>query len=356
MKLSLCRNKDCQNIFLPAKECCRCTRTDFTEIGPDDLDALHDRARSAYEDARNQIVARNFDAALRLLDIAKQWSPRESGVYFYRLLAKNGCTFEGDLLMHGFDSRPEIGDPDFIMAQRLASTEEEAKFYSTLAQANAKICELLTESEGTAFKQELSQMEEKIRGRAPAITKMQEELQQLQQSLMENALEQADLLQELEHAVKVSRQIEVTEASVALNKIKQEIVRSDVKKLETDDVHAFYIRMAAASCQLTDAEHALSEIEAHHPWLETLEKLKQQQQELEQAISDKKSQILQSDEDLVHMQDDYQSLQENYARVMKALREYRFSDAVFHGSEHMLIQTVYEQTGIQKDYLAKKQV
>jgi len=348
MKLSKCRNVDCQSVQLPAPRCIHCTKDNFTLIG---TETLHDRVRSAYDDARNLIGSRRFDEALALLNAAMQWSPEESGIYFHRLLAKKECASEGELIAHGFDYRETDGDPDFLLAVRFAETDEESAFYRQIVQMTREVHERLTEEETKAFESELAEMREQISHRAPEITEIQSELQSVQQKLTELGLEASDLKTELND---VYVRAESEQQANGFRRL--EALRKVTRNLRQDEItsakkHIIYVGLSAAAQQIDDARDALEKIMKEHPWVEANAALEAQQEALKQEIAALKKKLKNSDEALVQMQEDCQKLQEEYARVEKALREYRFRDALYHVNADGLIQMAYEATGIQRDIL-----
>lgn len=351
MKLSHCQNFNCKNIQLSAQACFRCRQTDLKASGTEEL---HDRVRSAYEDARSLMASGKFAEACRLLDIVRQWSPRESGVFFYRLLAKNGCATECDLLMHGFDPDETHGDPDFLSARKLAADSDEESFYRTLADANGKIRAKLAEVEEKAFEEELADIRERIRVRTEELYRQHADIRGIWQEQLELQLEQADLEHELSDAVRVSMLKSYENGEAELAAVRRAALHCEAKMLESPVVHACYVRMAAAAEQMDAAKAQSAETDAHHPWLETLEQLKGKRAALESEIAESKQQAEQSDTDLSELEEKYQKLQEAYASVRKALREYRFRDALYHQTEQQLARTVYEQTGIQTEFLLKQ--
>ena len=351
MKLSRCKNVNCQNILLPAGACCCCKQDNFGKEGSENL---HPRAASAYESALRDVAAREFDAALMLLDAVKLWSPQESGVYFYRLLARLHCTFEGDLLLHGFDCREDQGDPDFMMARKFAATEAERRFYDTLAKADLAIRKELGERERAAFEQELEAIREKIRSRGPEISALQEELQKLQQELMEVRLEQTDIGSELEQAVLQRQNVHRIYAETQFNQVSDVAALAQADELTTDAVHTCFVRLAAVSAAVEAADAVKKETAEQHPWIPALNALDQRAEALREQIRQKQAEIESKDKDLVSMQEDYQALQERFAESEKALHEFRFLDALYHETESSLMYIVYENTGIQSEYMKRK--
>lgn len=352
MKLSRCRNVNCQHILLPASVCCRCKQDNFDIAG---TESLHDRAAPAYEDARLDITSREYASALMLLDAAKQWSPTESGIYFYRMLARLHCSFEGDLLVHGFDCREEVGDPDFMMARKFAASEDEQHFYEWLAEADLKIRKALGELERTAFEKELEEIREKIRSRGPEISALQEELQKLQQELMEVRYEMTDLTYEVEHAIRQIQNVHRIYAERQFNQVNDVAALAKVDDLTTDAVHTCFVRLAAVSAQVEAADAVLTESASHHPWNETYDALEKRAGELEAQIREKQAEIESKDKDLINMQKTYQDLQDHFAKSEKALHEFRFLDALYHEDENSLMYLVYQNTGIQTEYMIRKQ-
>ncbi len=351
MKLSRCQNVNCQHILLSASTCCHCNKENTKTVG---VESLHDRADAAYKDARRAVSSRNYASALVLLDAAKQWSPAESGIYFYRMLARLHCSFEGTLLLHGFDCREEDGDPDFMMARKFAASDEEKRFYELLVEADLEIRKALGELERTAFEKELEQIRGKIRSRGPEISALQEELQKLQQELMEVRYEMTDLTHEVEHAIRQVQNVHRVYAERQFNQVNDVAALAKVDDLTTDAVHTCFVRLAAVSAQVEAADAVLTESASHHPWKETYDALEKRAGELEAQIREKQAEIESKDKDLINMQKTYQDLQDHFAKSEKALHEFRFLDALYHEDENSLMYLVNKKTGILTEYMIRK--
>ena len=358
MILNRCLSSTCHRYVLHTGICHYCGNDShaYDFVGKEQV--IPARALTAYNAARSMIDNREFQEALKLLDIVKQWCPNESGIYYHRLLARSESTFEGDLLLHGFragmDGKDAQGDIDFMLAQKYASSDEERTFYEMLAQANNEICTELTQRERTAFEAELTEMQEQIRSRAPEISKMQEELQKLQQALMKLILARTDAENELLYAVNAQKASEVMLSIKHFNDMRFELKEENedlIKKFTSGTMHAYYMRMAAAADMNQDAKYAAEVIPKEHPWCAVIAEMKAKEAELEKQIADKQEQIRRNDSDLVEMQERYQTLQESYAKTMQALHACRFRDALRHEDEKSLMMLVYEKSGIQLQYL-----
>ena len=127
MKIVKCPK--CGKYLHKATRCLFCGNTsDFQEI-PEEV--VHKNIGTDYAHVDFLVESKKYDEAMELSYKVIEWMPNLAGIFWLRLLAKNKCSNDADLIIKGFDCEQ---DSDYCNALRFAKGEAR-QAYSAIGDA-----------------------------------------------------------------------------------------------------------------------------------------------------------------------------------------------------------------------------
>ncbi len=352
MKLVQCKNLECRRIQLAAEHCRYCEMSALEPIG---TIGVHERMIAGYEYACALISNSDFHGALAMLNQVKQWSPKEPGVYYYRMMAKFECTTESELLAHGFDCREEHGDIDFYLARKFAKEfqmKNESEFFARMETVENKIQQALEAAEREAFEKELLAKRNEMLHFKSELEAMQDSLFQKQKEKLVLELEKSNLHSQLRSLCYAKENTSLKDAAAKVKDIGEEIESLDKATLESDMVHTYYVDIFAAMRKAVEAGDQLERCRSQHPWQWEIQMLSKKQAALDAEIAEMQEALLTLREEVSELMEAYSSLEADYAEVMDAIASYRFLDGLHYTSEKAYLQIVRTASGIQERWLS----
>lgn len=258
MKIVKCPK--CGKYLHKAPRCLFCGNTrDFQEI-PEET--LHKNIGNDYAHANYLLESKKFDEAIELSYSVIEWMPNLAEIFWLRLLAKNKCVFDSELIYKGFDC---VHDSDYCNALKF-SKGEARQVYSTIGD----IVKALRQS----FKSELALHELKKKSETD-ILEIKKTFQRNVEERKEKLFELWSDLEETEqalYALEMDCRVISREYVTSLEQAAQDasLLKSKVYKLNectAELLNSYRVQIGAIQQQSEQAKAALINIKNQHPWV-----------------------------------------------------------------------------------------
>lgn len=264
MKIVKC--PQCGKYLHKAARCLYCGNTaGFQEIPEEEI---HKNVSTDYAHAIYLLESKKFDEAMELSYSVIEWMPNLSEIFWLRLLAKNNCVSDVELIYKGFDCEQ---DSDYCNALRFAKGESK-KAYSGIGD----IIKMLRQS----FKSELASHELKKKAETD-ILNIKKTFQGDIDSRKKKLFELWSNLEETEQALYALEMDCRTLASEHITSLEQaaqdaSLLKNAVYKLDectAESLNAYQVKMGAILQQSEQAKAALIDIKHQHPWVKEYKEL-----------------------------------------------------------------------------------
>lgn len=264
MKIVKCPK--CGKYLHKAQRCLFCGNTSgFQEI-PEE--AVHKNIGTDYAHVDYLVESKKYDEAMELSYGVIEWMPNLAGIFWLRLLAKNKCSNDSELIIKGFDCEH---DSDYCNALRFAKAEAR-QAYSAIGD----IVKALRQS----FKTELTSHEIQKKSETDIFNikkTFQGEIEDRKKKLF-------DLWSELEETEQALYALEMDcrtlsrEHITTLEQAAQDasLLKNQVYKLDEcseDSLSTYQIKMGTILQQSEQAKAALIDIKNQHPWVKEYNEL-----------------------------------------------------------------------------------
>lgn len=274
----------CNKHIHKSERCMFCGNTvGFQEVS---IEEIHKNVLTDYSHINYLVETKKFEEAIELSYKVLEWMPNSAETFWLRLLAKNKCTTDIELIRNGFDSE---GDSDFCNALRFAKGEA-VEVYRGIGEIVKKIKnelknelaknerKLKSETEILSIK---SSIVGEVEARKSKLFELWGELDKIEQSMIEIEMDCKSLAQE--HISGLER----TAKSASL--LKNEIYKLDECTL--DSLNSYQVKLGAILKQSDQSKLDLLDIKNKHPWIKDYNDLVVKRDEKEKQIKSELSSL-----------------------------------------------------------------
>lgn len=267
MKLVKCPK--CGKHLHKISTCIYCGNTGgFIEI-PGEV--IHKNITFDYAHVDYLIESKKFNEAIELSHTVIEWMPNLPGVFWLRLLAKNKCTNDLDLILHGFNCE---NDSDFCNAVRFASKEEQ-EVYVSVGEIVKKLkgllkTELIKNEKECKSKTNILNINnsilDEINNRKKRLFELWTDLENIEQSMYKLEMDCRSLSKE--HITSLEK------AAQSASQLKTEIYKLD--QCTAESLNAYQVKLGGLLRQSEDAKTELINIKNQHPWVKSFNEFERQ--------------------------------------------------------------------------------
>lgn len=277
MKIVTCAK--CGKEIHRAERCCYCGGTDFLPTGHQVW--VHENVETEYDLLEELLRQKEFSQVVDLTHIVLAWTPRCAEAYWMRLLARNGCTDDRQLILLGVDLE---NDGDYFNATRYGD-DLENRVYET-------VCSYRDDLEGKLIETMENHYREKRRaldlpGCRDALVRLvegeQDRIMNLCARLWELELEISHLDQMVRLAAEPQRE------AVTLAKRRLEEIRRDINQMKTWNEITYQkiqIRLGEALELYGQSAAVLEQMSQDHPWGERYRELLKEKKRIRNDLTD----------------------------------------------------------------------
>ena len=318
MKIVKCSK--CGKYLCKSKVCFHCgNSTEFSEIKKIEI---HENVIQEYAKVEDLIEDKKFDEAFSISNIVVEWMPKQSGIFFLRLLAKKHCTSELELMKKGFDCE---NDPDMCNALAFSEGAEYSMYLdiqnTIIAMKKLFKMEILNHKNRCKLKTDILQIKEtmqnQIETRKKKLFSMYKKLEEEEDSLY---VLETDCRLLLEEHKKTLEQSAYTSGS-----IKEEVYR--LEDCTEEDFSKYQIKIGSVLWQAEQAEVALATIKKQHPWIKAFQNLVNERNGQIQLIKEELTSLKYYEDQVQQTIDEITEIEERHEKVICSVEEYDFSDA-----------------------------
>ena len=264
MKIVKCPK--CGKYLHKAPRCLYCGNTSGFQELPEET--VHKNIGTDYAHVGFLVENKKFNEAMELSYSVIEWMPNLAGIFWLRLLAKNKCTSDLELIRKGFDCER---DSDYCNALRFAKGEAR--------QAYSRIGEIV-KTLRQSFKSELASHELKKKSETDIL-----EIKKTFQGNIEGRKKKLfDLWSDLEeteqalYALEMDSRILAREYITTLEQAAQDasLLKNQVYKLDectAESLNSYQVKMGTIRQQSEQAKAALYDIINQHPWVKEYKEL-----------------------------------------------------------------------------------
>lgn len=264
MKIVKCPR--CGKYLHKAQRCLFCGNTvGFQEL-PEE--SVHKNIGTDYSHVNYLVENKKFDEAITLSYSVIEWMPNLAGIFWLRLLAKNKCANDTELILKGFDC---VQDSDYCNAIRF-SKGEARQVYTAIGD--------IVKSLRLSFKSELATHELKKKSETDIMNikkTFQSEIEERKKKLFGfwsdlEQTEQALYALEMDCRTLSREHIDTLEqAARDAASLKNQAYKLD--ECSEDSLSSYHIRMGTIMQQSEQAKAALYDIKNQHPWVKEYNEL-----------------------------------------------------------------------------------
>lgn len=310
----------CKKYIHKLDQCLYCGNTvDFEEV---ELPRIHENAVREYSMAESWIENKQFDIALIVADVVMEWMPNLASIFWLRLLAKNKCTNDIELIQKGFDCEK---DADFCNAFAFSTGAEHETYLNVkntvLAIKNALRTEISKNKYRCEIKTDILQlkksMKEEVDSRKKKLFLLWSELEKIEHSMY--MLEKDCALLSKEYSNALNR------ASETAASIKAETYQ--LKECTAENYHKYQVRIGNTLQQSKEAKEAIDNMKVQHPKVKTFEKLVKKRDEQVQEIVSEIASLKKYEATVQQTLDKVDRIEQRHHAAICAVNSFDFLDA-----------------------------
>lgn len=255
----------CGKLIHLSEKCCYCGSSVQTK--PIEKAVVHDNVADKYQRMEALLVKGQFEEALALSEKVLEWMPKDAEVFWLRLLAKNSCTNDAELIKKGFDCE----GPEFSNALQHATAVQKSVYVEVqnkLEEIQRRLSKALSESIrkkklGTDLVRINEEMPTKVAAYRKELHEMWSALEKIEEELF--ILEMDCKL--LSHEYKESLEA----AHMDSSSLKLETYRKD--ECTAEELHMYQVRLSQLLQMSELSIGAIREMKNNHPWVKEFKSL-----------------------------------------------------------------------------------
>ncbi len=313
--------KKCGEFLHKADRCFVCGNTnDFEEVPS--VMHIHENVREEGMWFEHNVHTGKFDEALADTTKVLEWTPNCAEAFWVRLLVKNRCTSDEELIRRGF---PVAESADYHNAV-LFGNEEQKKVYALVAAKIDAVQKALkqaiidheySEKAATPIVQLQAELPTEIETRRAKLFDMWKQLEAIEHEML--AIEKDCLLLVQEH------KDALTSASSAATALKNQTYK--MEECPADKLHKYQTQFGDLLHQSEQAKSAIDSMKKQHPWMATYNELVVKRDSLVNQITSELSSLKSYENRVQSTVSEIERIETRHKNALKAVMTYRFADA-----------------------------
>lgn len=316
MKIMICSK--CGKKIHIADRCLFCgNETDFKLF--EDNQNIHENVAKEFSELPSLVKSGSFGKAIEISRVVLRWMPSCSEVFWIRLLAKNKCKNDAELVQKGISFEDSA---DFFNAMRYASIGER-EVYSELRK--------LVENIKVSFERTVKEHEYEEKNSTPII-QYQSELSDVLCTKRKRLFELWSELEEVEqemYGVEQDCKLLVIEHRDALKRIKTDAtyVKSQTYRLNectAEELHKYQVRLGSLLNQSDQSKSAIDMMRKQHPWIGKFNSLIEKRDGVVREISGELSELKSYETRIQSTVSEIERIEKRHQMAMRSLSGFDF--------------------------------
>lgn len=311
----------CGELLHKADRCFSCgSTTDFEKLTS--ATTVHENVHDEYEKLENLVRNGKFEEAIAMSRLVLEWMPSCSDVFWMRVLIKNRCTTDEELIRKGFS----VADSADYHNAVLFGTEEQKKVYALVASKIAAAQNALktaiidheySEKAATPIVQIQAEFPNEIDSRRKKLFDMWKQLESVEHEML--AVEKDCLLLVQEH------KDALTSASSAAVSLKNQTYK--MEECPADKLHKYQTQFGDLLYQSEQAKSSVDSMRKQHPWMAAYNELVVKRDSLVNQITSELSSLKSYENRVQSTVSEIERIETKHKNALKAIMAYRFADA-----------------------------
>lgn len=311
----------CGEFLHKADKCFACgNTTDFEKLAHTTV--VHENVHDEYERLENLVRTGKFEEAIAMSRLVLEWMPSCSDVFWMRVLIKNRCKSDEELIRKGF-SVSESADYHNAV---LFGNEEQKKVYALVATKIDAVQKALkaaiieheyAEKAVTPIVQLQAELPTEIETRRVKLFDMWNQLEAIEHEML--AIEKDCLLLVQEHKDALNS------ASSAATALKNQTYK--MEECPSDKLHKYQTQFGDLLNQSEQAKSAIDSMKKQHPWMATYNELVVKRDSLVNQITSELSSLKSYENRVQSTVSEIERIETRHKNALKAIMTYRFADA-----------------------------
>ena len=318
MKIVVCPK--CRRKIHAADKCLFCGNgSNFQVI--DVKDNIHENVYEEYNVLEKILRKRAFDELIEKSRMVLRWMPTKSDVFWLRLLAKNKCCNDAELVQKGiaFDE-----SADYYNAQKYASNDEKEVYGAVYVLVGkiqnefqkAAVIHEYEEKKATHILHVQSEFCEEIDQRRKKLFDLWSKIEKIEQEM--NTIEQNSRLLISEHIDMLKN------AKIEAENIKNQAYR--LSECREEELHSYQIRLGNI---LSQSDRSKNEVEAmmrQHPWVSQFIELEKERDQLCDIVSNELLDLKSYESKIQSIASEIERIEKRHQLARRALSDYDFQN------------------------------
>lgn len=310
----------CGELMHKTNKCFSCGNTNDFDKLPIATD-IHENVRDEYEKLEYLVQNGKFDEAKTLSKTVLEWMPTCSDIFWLRLLIKNQCSTDDELIRKGF-SVSESADYHNAV---LFGNDVQKKTYALVASKIVATQEILRKA---IVEHEYSEKD------STQIVQLQDELPKEIDSRKKSLFEQWKQLETIEHEmlaiekdciILVQEHKDILEnTTTSANNLKAKTYK--MEECTYEEHHKYQIQFGELLHQSEQAKSSIDAIKKQHPWIVSYVELKVKRDSLANHIASELSSLKSYENKIQATVSEIERIEEKHKNAIKALTTFRFSE------------------------------
>lgn len=316
MKIMICPK--CGKKIHIADRCLFCgNETDFKLF--EDNQNIHENAAKEVSELPSLVKSGSFGKAVDISRVVLRWMPSCAEVFWIRLLAKNKCKNDAELVQKGISFEDSA---DFFNAMKYASVGER-EVYSELRK--------LVDNIKVSFEKTVKEHEYEEKKSTPII-RCQGELSDVLNTKRKHLFELWSELEKVEqemYGVEQDCKLLVSEHRDALERIKTDAanVKSQTYRLNecnAEELHKYQVRLGSLLNQSDQSKSAIDMMRKQHPWIGKFNSLVEKRDGIVRKISSELSELKSYETRVQSTVSEIERIEKRHQLAMRSLSEFDF--------------------------------
>lgn len=312
--------EECGELIHKADRCFSCGNTKgFKKILSSSI--VHENVHDEFDNLENLVRIGKFEDAIKLSRLVLEWMSSCSDVFWLRVLAKNHCTTDEELIRKGFS----VADSADFHNAIVFADDDQKKAYSLVATKIEAAKESLrrtvieheyAEKTGTAIMQHQAEFPIKVNKKRKKLFELWLELDALEHEI--HALENDCMLLVHEHK-------EVLEsANSAAWSLKAKTYK--LEQCTAEDLHKYQIQFGDLLHQSEQAKSSIDSMKKQHPWITTYNELIQKRDSLVNHIINELSSLKSYENRVQSTVSEIERIEMRHKSALSSIESFHFTD------------------------------
>lgn len=311
----------CGKTIHKAEKCLYCGNpSDFLVL--DEMDNIHENVAMEYAELPSLLAAGKFSQLIEKSRVVLRWMPRCSSVFWMRLLAKNGCKTDAELIENGVSCDDAA---DFYNAYRYGSPTEKASYDNV-----KELIEIIRSSfEAVIVKHEY---EEKA---ATRIVRSQSEFAseiQLRRKELFDLWSQLEKVEQEMYVIEQDCKLLMNEHKLSLDRAKSEAaqIKSQVYRLNectADELHKYLVCLGNVLNQSDVSKKEIELMRKQLPWIGTFNNKVQERERINSQITAKLSDLRAYESRVKSTVSEIERIEKRHQLALRLVANYDFKSA-----------------------------